>query len=193
MFNVSYFPYLGQITYKIWPQNARFSTCFVLKLWVKKWYNILILSVGFQMLKILFFQMALNRCELWSKGIKIAFFPKNFKKLSSVWELCPQTLIGLRLEDPPPDLRLWYVIRLSYTSLLNSFSQFRYFHFLTFGSSPLLLAKILFKCHTLATASDLPFYDIFVLQKVPLSKNFDDVVHTFCGLPLPPLKNPGYD
>ena len=36
-------------------------------------------SVGFQMFKIQYFQMALNRCELWSKGIKSYFMPKNCK------------------------------------------------------------------------------------------------------------------
>ena len=41
-------------------------------------------------------------------------------------------------------------------------------------------------------ALDLPFYDIFASQKVPLLKNSDDVIA--CDLwfgPLP-IKNPGY-
>ena len=43
-------------------------------------------------------------------------------------------------------------------------------------------------------ASDLLFYDIFVVQKVPLLKNSDDVMHAaICGLPLSPIKNSGYD
>ena len=46
------FPYLGQITYKILPQNARFETCFELKLPAKEGLNDLIFSIGYQMLKI---------------------------------------------------------------------------------------------------------------------------------------------
>ena len=42
-----------------------------------------------------------------------------------------------------------------------------------------------------ATAFDHTFYDIFVPQKVPLSKIFDDVLHVIFGLALPPIKNPG--
>ena len=51
--------------------------------------------------------MALNKSELWSKGIKIDFFPKNSKKSSSVWGLSPQTLIvsgwGIRPQTPVCD------------------------------------------------------------------------------------------
>ena len=35
--------------------------------------------------------MALNTCEMWSNGIKIAFFPKNYKKSPNGWGLRPQT------------------------------------------------------------------------------------------------------
>ena len=43
-----------------------------------------------------------------------------------------------------------------------------------------------------ATASDLPFYDIFVSQKVPLSKISDDFIACdFWFSPLP-IKNPGH-
>ena len=37
--------------------------------------------------------MAVNACEIWSNGIKIAFFSKNLQKLPSSWGLCPQTPI----------------------------------------------------------------------------------------------------
>ena len=40
-------------------------------------------------------------------------------------------------------------------------------------------------------ASDLPFCDIFVPQKVRLSKIFVDVLHLTYGLGPPPIKNPG--
>ena len=41
------------------------------------------------------------------------------------------------------------------------------------------------KCHQ-AAASDLPFYDIFAVQKVPFLKISDDVLHVICGLGPPP-------
>ena len=80
--------------------------------------------------------MALNRCELWSKGIKIASFPKNSKKSSSVWGFCPQTLIvfgwGICPQTPVCDM-----FELHY-SLLNACPNS---DILTFGSSPFPLAK----------------------------------------------------
>ena len=45
-------PYLGQITYKILPQNAKFETCFGLKFQANGVLNNLIFSIGFQILKI---------------------------------------------------------------------------------------------------------------------------------------------
>ena len=36
------------------------------------------------MLKIYFFQMAVNTYEMWSNGIKIAFFSKNVQKSTPV-------------------------------------------------------------------------------------------------------------
>ena len=41
-------------------------------------------------------------------------------------------------------------------------------------------------------ASNLPFYDIFVPQKVPLSKISDDVIACDFWFGPPPIKNPGY-
>ena len=35
--------------------------------------------------------MALNTCEMWSNGIKIAFFPNNYKKSPNGRGLRPQT------------------------------------------------------------------------------------------------------
>ena len=43
-----------------------------------------------------------------------------------------------------------------------------------------------------ATASDLPFYDIFVPQKVPLSEISDDFNACDFWFAPPPIKNPGY-
>ena len=52
------------LTIKIRRQIARFLTFFGLKLQVRGGLNNLIFSIGFQMLKILFFQVALNTCEM---------------------------------------------------------------------------------------------------------------------------------
>ena len=61
--------------------------------------------------------MAVNTCEIWSNGIKKAFFSKNLQKSSSGWELRPQTPIapggwGLRPQTPVCDT-------FEYASLLN--------------------------------------------------------------------------
>ena len=71
------------------------------------------------------------------------------------------------------------VIRLSYTGSLAHVSHFRHFHFLIL-------------VHTQTSASGLPFYDIFVPQKVTLSKIFDDVIACNLWFGPPPIKNPGY-
>ena len=65
--------------------------------------------------------MAVNTCEMWSNGIKIAFFPKNLQKLPSGWGLFPQTPIatggwGLRTHTPVCGM-------FEYTSILNTFSK----------------------------------------------------------------------
>ena len=62
--------------------------------------------------------MAVNTYEMWSNGIKIAFFSKNLQKSPSGWGLCPQTPIatrgwGLRPQTPVCD-------KFKYTSLLNT-------------------------------------------------------------------------
>ena len=58
------------------------------------------------------------------------------------------------------------------------------------GISSLSIAKSWLCAKTLATASNLPIDNNFVLQKVPPSENSDDAIA--CGLPPPPIKNPGY-
>ena len=86
--------------------------------------------------------MALNTCELWSNGIKIFF--KN--RPAAVF-----------LKSPPgrsPSLPS--VIRLSYTSLLNT-SPIYTFTLITWGLSPFLKTK----ANTQITASDIPIYNIF--------------------------------
>ena len=69
--------------------------------------------------------MALKTSEMWSNGIKIAFFPRNYKKLPSGWGLRPQTPICGTFE-------------LQFTSLVKHVSQFWHFCILIIGLSPLL-------------------------------------------------------
>ena len=83
------------------------------------------------------------------------------------------------------------MIRLSYTSFLNTFPKLDIciFQLLVLA---FFLCKIRVTCKLVTTISDLPSYDIFVPQKLPLWKNFDDVIS--CDLwfrPLP-IKISGY-
>ena len=56
--------------------------------------------------------MAVNTCEVWSSGIKIAFFSKNLQNRGLKWlggikmALPPDPHSHRRLGDPPPDPRL---------------------------------------------------------------------------------------
>ena len=77
------------------------------------------------MLKIEYFQMALDTGEMRSNGIKIAFFSKKLQKIV-------QRLGGFASRPPS-------VIRLNYSTHLysNSSPQFRHFLILTIGLSPL--------------------------------------------------------
>ena len=62
--------------------------------------------------------MALNTCEMWSNGIKIAFFSKNYKKLPNGWGLRPQTPKASGGWGSAP--KTPSVIHLSYTGFLNT-------------------------------------------------------------------------
>ena len=118
-----------------------------------------------------------------------SFFSKNLQKSPSGWGLCPQTPIaiggwGLCPQTPVSDT-------FEYTSLLNTSSKLDFYTF-----QQLVFALSLYQnpgkvCHQ-ATASDLPFYDIFAPQKITFSQISDDVIA--CDLwfgPLP-INNPGY-
>ena len=126
--------------------------------------------------------MARNTCEMWFNGTKAAFFPKTYKKSP----------------HRPPS-----VIRLSYTSFLNTYPNL---NICTFQ----LLVKTLSLCKIVdkslqATISNFPSYDIFVPQKDIFQKNFFIKIfqknifgkilmtslHVICGLS-PPIKNCGY-
>ena len=82
------------------------------------------------------------------------------------------------------------MLRLRYTSFLNTSPKLDICTF-----RPLLkalsLCKILLKCQP-ATISDLPSYDIFVPQKVPLFKILMTSLHVICGLGLPTNQNSGH-
>ena len=104
--------------------------------------------------------MALNICELWPNGIKIASFPKNYEKLAQ--------RLGLRLQTPICDTFQLH-------KLAQYVSQFLHFCFCG-GLSPLPIAKSWLNVSTQPTASDLPIYNLFVSQKVPLWKISDDVI-----------------
>ena len=98
--------------------------CFGLNLQAKGGLNNLIFSIGFQILKIHYFQMALKTSEMWYNGIKVAFFSKNYEKSLSGWGLRPQTPIC-------------YTFELQYTSLLKHVSEFRHFRISSIGLRPL--------------------------------------------------------
>ena len=124
--------------------------------------------------------MALNTCEMRSNGIKIAFFSKKLQKTAQ------------RLGASPPDPQTPVCdIHLSYTSFLNTFPKLDIciFQLLVLA---LFLCKILVTCKQATTISDLSSYDIFVPQKLPLWKIFDDVMS--CDLWFRPslIKNFGY-
>ena len=106
--------------------------------------------------------MALNTCELYWNGIKIASFCKNYKKCPAAGASYPDPH-GLRwLGAPLPDPRLWYV----WVTLLCSTSlPFTYLQFFS-GVKLSPFGKILLRCQTHATVSDFPIYNIFVPQKV---------------------------
>ena len=75
------------------------------------------------------------------------------------WGLCPQTPVSDTFE---------------YTSLLNLSSKLDFYTFQRLVFAPSLYQNQA-KCHQ-ATASDLPFYDIFAPQKITFSKISDDVI-----------------
>ena len=79
---------------------------------------------------------------------------------------------------------------LIYTSFLNTFLKLNIcvFELLV---EVLSLCKILVTCYQ-AAISDLPSYNIFVPQKLPLLKIFDDVISCDLWFRLNPIKNSGY-
>ena len=105
--------------------------------------------------------MDLNTRKMWSNGIKTAFFQKIPKN-------CPA--IGGFASRPP------FGIRLSYTTLLDVPPRVWHFSHFTLGLSSLPVAKFWLNVKRKTSASDLPVYEIFVPQKVPLLKISDVVI-----------------
>ena len=77
---------------------------------------------------------------------------------------------GSLAPKPFPDPRLWW----AWVTLLYSAHLPIYAFYLWFKSSP--IAKSWLRANTQSTASDFPIYNIFVPQKVPLSKSSEDVI-----------------
>ena len=104
--------------------------------------------------------MALNTSEMYFNGIAIPVFSKKLTK---------NHLTAGGFAPRPPS-----VLRLRYTSFLNTFPKLDICTFQRLLKT-FSLCKILLKCQQ-TTISDIPSYEIFVPQKVPLLKNFDDVI-----------------
>ena len=118
------------------------------------------------MLIMYFFQMVLNTCEMWSKGIKIAFFSKKFQKIAQ--------RLGASSPDP----------------LCDTF-EYTTFSFVTFGLSPLPLEN-----SRLSAKPGHGFWSSILRYlcptKTPLSNISDDFIacdFVIFGLP-PPNQKP---
>ena len=110
---------------------------------------------------------------MWFNGIKIAVFSKKLTKNRPTGggfaPRRPKPLAAGGSTSRPPS-----VLRLRYTTFLNTSPKLDICTFQLLLKA-LSLCKILLNCQQ-ATISDLPSYNIFVPQKVPLLKIFDDVI-----------------
>ena len=144
--------------------------------------------------------MALNTCKMWFNGTKIAFFfQKVTKNRPTAGGFAPKPPKPPAAGGPAP--RSPSAIPLSYTSFLNTFPKLDIcaFQVLVWSFS---LCKILITCRQAgndfrsstdqATISDLPPYDIFVPQNLPVWKIFDDVIACDLWFRPPPIKISGY-
>ena len=124
--------------------------------------------------------MALITCEMWSKGIKIAFFPKN----------CLADVIAsgsLGSAPTPPS-----GIHLNYSKLLysNTFLDLDSFAFLLLFKPSPLNEFLVTRQHQ---ATLLIFLSTISLPPQNYSfEVFDDVIACDLWLGAPPIKNPGY-
>ena len=119
------------------------------------------------------------------------FFGRSINYCSAAEGFAPKTslfsAVGGSAPRPPS------VIRLINSMVYSKRLPIQTFLLFNFWFKPSLFSKILVKWQTQATASDLPFYDIFHPHKVPFSKKFDDVIASdLCFAPSSPIKTPGY-
>ena len=132
--------------------------------------------------------MALNTCKIWFNGVKAAFFSKNYENRPAAGGFAPDPHSLRRLGAQPPDPRQWYISNTVHFFTQHVF-QFRHFYILTIGLSPPSLNEIPVTCQHQATASDLPFCNIFAPTKTSLSKFLMTSLHVICGsAPLPRIK-----
>ena len=117
--------------------------------------------------------MVVNTCEMWSNGIKIAFFSKNLQKSPSGWGLCPQTPIATGGWGFRPQTLVCGTFE--YTSLLTTSPKVRHLHFLTISFRPLPLPKSWLSATDYSFRSSILRY-LFAPQKVPFLKISDDVI-----------------
>ena len=99
------------------------------------------------------------------------FSKKSYKILPSGWGLYPRTP---------------YVIRLSYTNLLNTFPNLDISTF-KFSFEPSPFRKILGNCQTRFCLLIFHFTILLSFRKFLMTS-----LHVICGLDPPPIKNPGY-
>ena len=122
-------------------------------------------------------------------GIKIAVFSKKLQNHPTAGGFAPRPPKPPAAGGPAP--KPPSVIHLSHTSFLNTFPKLDICIFQLLISA-LFLCKILVTCKQATTISDLPSYDIFVAQKLPLWKNFDDVISSDLWFRSSLIKNFGY-
>ena len=143
------------------------------------------------MLKIYYFQMTLNNCEMWSNGVKTAFF-KKLQKIAQWQGASPQTPISSAAGGSAPRPHQWY-FWITVHIFTKHVSQFRHFHISTIGLSPSLGTSPLLCANT--GPRFLIFHCTISLppQKIPPSKFLMASLHVIRGLgPLTPIKSLGY-
>ena len=80
--------------------------------------------------------MALNMCEMWFNGIKIAFFSKKLQKIAQQLGASPPKPPATGGPAPIPR-RLWYVwVTLAFSKRLQSY-EFALFNYISLSPLPL--------------------------------------------------------
>ena len=137
------------------------------------------------MLKIYFFQVALNTCKMWSNGIKIAFFFQKIVQRLGASLPDPHNLRKLGI-SPDPHLEYTWVTQVGFTRL-----SLRHFCYFTLGLSPLPFAKSWFSAKTRLRLLIFHFM-ISLSHKKFFWKILMTWLHVISGLAPLPIKNPGY-